>query len=93
MDLSIKEISTIMGLLIMFAGTVTVWVEQKMKVKHNSKDIKKLEREIEKCNTQPDECFGKFEEISSRLNKIDVAIAKTDQKLDDFIRWSKNGRK
>ena len=76
--LSFKEISAIVGLLIMFAGTVGVWMGLVMRVKQLEKDMIGM-KELRTS-------------FSTTLSKMQITIAQVVQRLDDLIRFQKNGK-
>lgn len=92
MNLTIQEISTIIGLLVLFAGTVGIWRDQVNKVKANSHELKELTEKVNNICEPRSECTKQFKDIDTRIGHIENTLARIDQKLDDFIAWNKNGR-
>jgi len=106
MDLTLKDVSAITGVGILFTTVIAAWVRNKM-------NLNILRRDFDKCKKSRDKCVGKFDEVEEKLeeiqkdqtdsftaikndqtqsfNKLEIQQAMLQQKLDDYIRWAKNG--
>ena len=97
MHLSLDNIACVVGMLFMFAGLVGAWVETRLKVRTNMRDIETLQTKHRECRKQQmargDELLNTVhmlrQEFTERLGEINTNTAQTAQKLDDFIAWSK----
>ena len=94
MDLDFKEISAIAGLLLMFAGTVGVWMDAVARIKQLEKDISGVKAMRTNCDARFNKIFELIQnnerEQTSTLTAIQVLMAATVQRLDDLIQWQKN---
>ena len=94
MDLDFKEISAIAGLLLMFAGTVGVWMDAVARIKQLEKDISGVKAMRTNCDVRFNKIFELIQnnerEQTSTLTAIQVLMAATVQRLDDLIQWQRN---
>jgi len=84
MELSVETISTVVGLLLLCATGGALYMELKMK-------LKALKEEIDELKCQRSECMEFFKDIRDAVSSLNTTITQTTQKLDDYIKWQKNG--
>lgn len=87
-DINFKELSAIVGLLIAFAGTVGVWIDQRSKTRQ-------LEKRADSMETAHNVCFGqqsdRWDTINSLINTVKSDMIRYETKLDTIIEVLRNG--
>jgi predicted nuclease with TOPRIM domain len=84
MEITLEQIATAAGLVMIFAVGGVMYGELKMK-------MSALKEEIDEIRKQRERCYSLFNDIRTSLEQITNSNARTEQKLEDFIKWQKNG--
>lgn len=82
-ELSFRELSAIVGILILFVGTVSVWVEQRIKTRNLERDVGAIRQDHNVCSGAQAE---RYREILLRTGAIDTKLAEQNEKIDSLYR-------
>lgn len=96
----VREALVVFGFLTAYGGVVAVWVRNNMTIAELQKQVKELTDMHTSCKAEQQARHDVARESREMINRaltdslsaLRETLGRVDQKLDDFIKWSKNGK-
>ena len=84
-EFSFRELAAVAGLFVLFAGMISIWVEQRIKTRNLERDVTALQVFRDASAVEQSD---RYREILLRIGAIDARMADQSEKVDALYRMS-----